>query len=219
MDIFERMRRDFERMIASDIPGQNWECDLIADIGNGYPGTGHSVNTRCVCFSKDGRQEEPTIRTMLSDGIRRGDMVYITDYDGGTFYLLEAVPQKQPNCYTAKGSRCNAFVTVKESIPPTTDEYGYTITEATEREIVRHIPAVIRHSQTINSGTGAAGMFFADELTLTMQLNDFTAALPVEAYFDLDGTRYIITDRITDGATRGTITYTAQRQAGSRMGG
>ena len=86
------MKSDFERMLLSDMPGQNWNCDIIPDIGSGFPETGHSINTRCICFSDDGRQDEPTIRTSHTDAIQRGDLIYIPDYDCGTFFMLEAVP-------------------------------------------------------------------------------------------------------------------------------
>lgn len=212
MDLMNKMKADFERMLSKDIVGRNWNCDLIPDIGNGFPETGHSISTRCICFSKDGRQEQPTIRTSHTDAIRRGDLIYIPDYDSGTFYLLEATPQLEPNCYSTKGTRCNALVTICEAVPAQTDDYGYTVTEAAEREILHNLPAVVRHSQTINTGTAAAGMFVEDELALTMQKNDFSEAVPLEAYFDLDGTRYSIIDRVTDG----TITYICKWKAGIR---
>ena len=216
MSLMKRMKADFDRMIQADIPGQNWDCDLIPDVGSGFPETGHSISTRCICFSKDGRQDEPTIRTSRADAIRRGDLIYIPDYDSGTFYLLEAVPQEETNCYTTKCTRCNALITIKETVPAQTDAYGYTIAEAAEREILRHIPVIVRHAHTISSGTAAAGLFVADELTLTMQLNAFSSAVPLEAWFALDGTRYIIIDKTTDGTSHGTITFKSKRQAGIR---
>ena len=210
------MKADFERMLLSDIPGQNWDCDLIPDIGNGFPETGHSINTRCICFSKDGKQEQPTIRTSHADAISRGDLVYIPDYDGGTFFMIEATPQLEPNCYTSHGSRCNALISICETIPAQTDAYGFTIAEAAEHEILHNIPAIVRHAQTINTGTGAAGMYVEDELTLTMQLNAYSTAVRLEAWFELDGTRYSIIDRVTDGSSHGTITYICKRKAGVR---
>lgn len=216
MDLTNRMQSDFDRMIQSDIPGQNWDCDLIPDIGSGFPNTGLSISTRCICFSRDGRQDAPTIRTSHTDAIQRGDVLFIPDYDSGTFYLLEATPQLEPNCYSTKGSRCNALITICEAVPAQTDAYGFTIAEAAEREILRNIPAVVRHAQTISAGTGAAGMFVADEITLTMQLSAYSTAVSLEAWFDLDGTRYDIIDKTTDGTTHGTITYKCKRQAGSQ---
>ena len=214
MNIFNRMKSDFERMLLSDMPGQNWNCDIIPDIGSGFPETGHSINTRCICFSDDGRQDEPTIRTSHTDAIQRGDLIYIPDYDCGTFFMLEAVPQKEPNCYTTHGSRCNALISIRETVQAQTDAYGYTIVEAAEKEILRNLPAVVRHAQTISGGTAAAGMYVDDELTLTMQLNAHSTAVPIEAFFDLDGTRYSIIDRVTDGTSHGTITYICKRKAG-----
>ena len=203
-------------MIQSDIPGQNWTCDLIPDIGSGFPETGHSISTRCICFSDDGRQDEPTIRTSRTDVLQRGDVLFLPDYDGGAFFMLEATPQLEPNCYTSKGSRCNALISIRETIPAQTDDFGYTIAEASEHEILRNLPAVVRHAQTINAGTGAAGMFVEDELTLTMQLNAYSEAVRLEAWFELDSTRYIIIDIIRDGTSHGTITYICKCQAGSR---
>lgn len=216
MDLMNKMKADFERMLSKDIVGQNWNCDIIPDVGNGFPETGHSISTRCICFSDDGRQEQPTIRTSHTDAIRRGDVLFLPDYDSGTFFMLEATPQKEPNCYTTKGTRCNALITIKETVPAQTDAYGYTITEAAEREILRNIPAVVRHAQTISNGTAEAGMIVEDELTVTMQKNDFSEAVRLEAFFELDGTRYSIVDRIIDGTTHGTITYKCNRQAGIR---
>lgn len=216
MNLMNRIRADFDRMIQADISGQNWDCDLIPDVGSGFPETGHSINTRCICFSDNGRQDEPTIRTSHTDAIRRGDLLFIPEYDGGTFFMLEATQQKEPNCYTSKGTRCNALISIRETIPAQTDAYGYIITEASEREITRNLPAVVRHAQTINTGTAAAGMYVDDELALTMQLNAHSTAVPIEAFFDLDGTRYSIIDRVTDGTSHGTITYICKRKAGIR---
>lgn len=209
------MKTDFDRMIQSDMPGQNWNCDIIPDVGSGFTNTGHSISTRCICFSSDGRQDAPTIRTSHTDVLQRGDVLFLPDYDGGTFFMLEATPQKEPNCYTSKGSRCNALVTICEVVPAQTDAYGYTIAEASERVILRNLPAIVRHAQTISSGTGAAGMYVEDELTLTMQLNPYSEAVRLEAWFELDSTRYIIIDIVRDGSTHGTITYKCKRQAGS----
>lgn len=206
-----RIQADFEKLLAADIPGQNWDCDLIHDVGNGYPNTGHSIATRCICWSKDGR---PTIRTSLSDAIRRGDMVYIAAFDGGCFFLLEDVPQLELNCYSARGTRCNAFLTIREEVPEQTDAFGYSVRESGERTLMHNIPAVVRHTPTISSGTGAAGMVVEDELTATLQLNAFSVAVPRESFFELDGSRYTITDVQRDGSNHGTITLRARRQAG-----
>lgn len=215
MNMFDRMKTDFDRMIQSDMQGQNWNCDIIPDVGNGYPNTGHSISTRCICFLSDGRQEQPTIRTSHADAIRRGDVLFLPDYDGGTFFMLETVPQKEPNCYTTHGTRCNALISICEAVPAQTDAYGYTIAEAAEKEILRNLPAVVRHAQTISSGTGAAGVFVDDEIALTMQLNAYSEAVRLEAWFEIDGKRYIIIDIVRDGTTHGTITYKCKRQAGS----
>ena len=58
-------------------------------------------------------------------------------------------------------------------------------------------------------------MYVDDELTLTMQLNAYSEAVRLEAWFELDSTRYIIVDIVRDGSTHGTITYKCKRQAGS----
>ena len=34
---YSRMQADFDKMLLSDIPGQNYDCDLISDVGNGFP--------------------------------------------------------------------------------------------------------------------------------------------------------------------------------------
>ena len=48
-----------------------------------------------------------------------------------------------------------------------------------------------------------------------MQLNAYSEAVRLEAWFEIDGTRYIIIDIVRDGTTHGTITYFCKRQAGS----
>ena len=219
MNVTDRMKKDFEKMLDSEIPGQNWDCDIIPDIGNGFPGTGHSVSTRCICWGKDGRQEQPTIRTRISDSFQRGDMVYIPAYDGGTFFLIDNQPQLEPNCRSTKATRCNAFVTIKETIPPAVDKNGYEITPdsgETERVIVRNIPAVAKHIETVNGGSSVPGLTVSDTLTLTVQLNEHTAAVAPKTFFIMDHTRYTIYDSISDGFQHGTVTFLCTRQAGSR---
>lgn len=219
VNITDRMKNDFDKMLNSNISGQNWACDLIPDIGSGFPGTGHSISTRCVCWSRDGRQEQPTIRVSTSDEIKRGDMVYIPAYDGGTFFLIADQPQLEPNCRSVKATRCNSFVTIKATIPPAVDKNGYEITpdsEETERAIISNIPAVAKHIETVNGGSSVPGLTISDTLTLTMQLNEYTAAVQPETYFTMNHSRYNIYDSISDGLHHGTITFLCTRQAGGR---
>ena len=70
---YSRMQADFDKMLLSDIPGQNYDCDLISDVGNGFPNTGHSVATRCVCYSSTA-SKSPTLRTSLFDPLRQGHL-------------------------------------------------------------------------------------------------------------------------------------------------
>lgn len=211
---YSRMQADFDKMLLSDIPGQNYDCDLIADVGNGFPNTGHSVATRCVCYSSTA-SKSPTLRTSLSDPLRQGNMVYISQRDSGLFYILENEAQQMPNCYTAVVTRCNVYVTIKQTVPPQTDELGYAVGDGKEKELtlLKRIPAVARHAQALTTAQNAAGLRIADTLTLTTQLNEFTSAVPVEAWFMLDKERYTVRDVVTDN---GIVTFYCSRQAGCR---
>lgn len=216
-NIINQARLNFDKMLLSDIPGQNWDCDHIPDIGNGFPDTGHSISTRCVCYSST---ERPMLRTSLADEIKRGDYIYINEKGGGTFYLLDDDPQKMPDCFKAFPSRCNAYITVKQTVNPEIDEAGFAIGDTDQPHdvtIVRRLPAVTHHAQEIANARNTAGLTIADTLCVSLQLNDYTKAIKTEMWFELDHNKYTILDTVTDEAAdgSGTITLYCKRQSGT----
>ena len=81
----------FDRMLMTDMPGQNWNCVLIDDMGNGRnlhrvtPG----VETRCVCFKKAG-EKNLIMRTSKDNPLKFGILIYIGKQE--KFYLLKDHP-------------------------------------------------------------------------------------------------------------------------------
>lgn len=216
-NIINQARLNFDKMLLSDVPGQNWDCDHIPDIGNGFENTGHSVSTRCVCYTST---ERPMIRTSLADEIKRGDYIYINEKGGGTFYLLDDEPQKMPDCFKAFPSRCNAYITIRQTVAPEIDEAGFAVGDADQPQdvtIVRRLPAVTHHSQEIANARNTAGLTIADTLQVTIQLNDYTKDIKPEQWFELDRNKYTIMDAVTDEAAdgSGTITLYCKRDAGT----
>ena len=78
----------FDRMLMTDMPGQNWNCVLIDDMGNGRnlhrvtPG----IETRCVCFKNAG-EKNLIMRTSKDYPLKFGMLIYIGKQE--KFYLLK----------------------------------------------------------------------------------------------------------------------------------
>lgn len=213
------MQRDFDNMIKSDIPGQNWDCTLIDCHGNGIDNAiRHGEPARCVCYDKGGRSVLPTFRTSLNDPITMGMMVWIREQ--GMHYLLAKRPQKDVNCYSTQATPCNKDLTFIQNVPPTIDAEGYYITDSGgTREIVRDMPCVVNHSQQISNVQNTPGMTVEDVLTVTMQLNRHTKGIDVGAETVVDRQAYKVRDVLTEGTDSpcGLLMLTLQREAGSRQ--
>lgn len=207
-------------MLDKEIPGQNWNADLIYDIGSGFPMTGYSERIRCVCYT-DNTRLDPTFRTSRDYPIKRGDCVYLPERSGGTFYLLVEEPQLMPDCYTTHATRCNAYITIKHTKTIPVDDYGYLIdaNQDPEETLIRNLPAIVNHAQQINQAQHTPGLIVEDQISVTIQRNAYTAAIEPEAWFILDKTKYTILDTISDPGENGsgTITFLCKREAGSRI--
>ena len=211
------MQRNFNRMIASDIPGQNWDCTLIDCHGNGIDNAiRHGEPARCVCYDKGGRSGLPTFRTSLNDPICMGMMVWIREQ--GMHYLLTKRPQKNVDSYSTQATPCNKELTFTKDMPPVVDAEGYIIDPGGTREIVRDMPCVVKHSQQISTAQGTPGMTVEDVLTVTMQLNRHTKGIDVGAEAVVDRQAYKVRDVLTEGTDSpcGLLILTLQREAGSR---
>lgn len=211
-----QQRRDFDKMLMTDIPGQNYDCDIIPDFGNGNANTGGSNPARCIIWAHDTHQD-PIIRTSTDTPISRGYGVYIAALD--RFFLVLDDPQRHTNCHTAHATRCNAQVTIMTEIPPQVDQYGFLIEAGAEKPILANIPAVIRRGGNFAAAsTNTPGTYQDDTLQVILQYNRWSAQVAVKDFFELDNQRYTIVDIATDttGSTTGTITLTARLMPGTR---
>ena len=127
MNIEQRMKQDFDRYLQQDGAG-NFDVELIDNLGSGDPLTGGgTTRTRAECFAKDPNQD-PILRTSTNDPIHRGQAVYIPELE--RFYLILDDPQRHPNCYTAHATRCNAYLSVWQTVAAITDDCGFEIGRA-----------------------------------------------------------------------------------------
>lgn len=219
MTIQQRMKNDFDRYLQHDGAG-NFDVELIDDLGSGDPLTGGgTTRTRCVCFAKDPNQD-PILRTSTNDPIHRGQAVYIPKQE--CFYLLLHDPQEHPNCWTTSATRCNAYMSVCQTVPAITDDYGMELEPETVRVILRNVPAVTKRRYDLTGGSsGSAGRYTADVLEVKAQLNRHTAAVKPGAWFILDDQRFTIYDLNTDAEASGggIITWYCEAAAGARNAG
>ena len=85
----------FDRMLMTDMPGQNWDCVLIDDMGNGRnlhrvtPG----VETRCVCFKNAG-EKNLIMRTSKDNPLKFGMLVEEGVYADVTGNIPSVVTRK-----------------------------------------------------------------------------------------------------------------------------
>lgn len=217
--IEQRMKQDFDRFLQQETAG-NYTVELIDDIGSGDPLTGGgTTRTRCVCFAKDPKQD-PILRTSTDDPIHRGQAAYIPELE--RFYLITDDPQRHPNCYTAHATRCNAYLSVWQTVPAITDDYGMELEPETVRAILCNVPAITKlRFDLIGGSSGSAGRYTADVLEVRLQLNAYTAAVKPGAWFNLDDQRFTIYDLNTDAEASGggIITWYCEAAAGARNAG
>lgn len=218
--IEQRMKNDFDRFLQRETAG-NYDVELIDDIGSGDPLTGGgTTRTRCVCFARDPKQD-PIFRTSTDDPIHRGQAAYIPELE--RFFLILDDPQQHPNCYTAHATRCNAFLTVCQTVPAITDDYGMELEPETVRAILNNVPAVTKRRYDLTGGSSSsAGRYTADVLEVQIQRNAYTAAVKPGAWFSLDDQRYTIYDNQTDAdqaSGGGITTWYCEAAAGARNAG
>ena len=198
--ILEQMEKDFAEMVNHDLNGQNWDCTIIPDVGNGKGGTaiaGPGEQTRCECFSKGGREEKPQFRTPLDTPINQGDVVFIPAQD--MFYLLEHQPQKDVNCYSTKATPCNARITISRHYDDVTDPKGFLIEAGGTSDYIVNVPCVSKPHPSLAYANGMPGAIIEDELTVILQRNAYTEQIQRGHTFTLDGKAYTIYDLHTDG--------------------
>ncbi len=218
--VIGQMERDFNEMLSHDLNGQNWDCTIIPDVGDGKEGTALAdpgIETRCECYSKGGRSDKPQFRTMLSVPIHQGDMAYIPMQD--MFYLFEQAPQKDVNCYSTVTTPCNARITVTRTIEDTLSAEGYLLEEGGTENIIFDIPCVVRHTPAYTTANGTPGMVIADDMTVTLQRNRYTETIErgQEVRLKDDAKVYSITDIQTDGnpqTGKGIIRFSCRAIAG-----
>lgn len=200
--VVEQMVRGFSEMLSHDLNGQNWDCTIIPDVGDGKEGTtlaDPGTETRCECYSKGGRGDKPQFRTMLSVPIHCGDMAYIPAQN--MFYLLEQEPQKDVNCYSTLATPCNGRLTVTRKMEDTVTVDGYLLENGVIQEIISDIPCVVRHSPAYTTANGTPGMVITDDVTVSLQRNSYTEQIErgQEVRLKDDSKTYTITDIAING--------------------
>ena len=93
-------------------------------------------------------------------------MVYISQRDSG---LSLHSGERSAADAELLHRRCDALQrlwTIKQTVPPQTDELGYAVGDGKEAELtlLKRIPAVARHAQTLTTAQNAAGLRIADTL-------------------------------------------------------
>lgn len=200
--VIEQMEKDFNEMLSRDLNGQNWDCVIIPDVGDGKEGTALAepgIETRCECYSKGGRSDKPQFRTMLSVPIHCGDMAYIPAQD--MFYLLELEPQQEVNCHSTLATPCNGRITVKFKQDDTLTVDGYLLEKGGILEVIEDIPCVVRRNPTYTTANGAPGMIVMDDMTVILQRNLYAEQIErgQEVRLKDDGKSYSITDIAING--------------------
>lgn len=118
----------FDHMLMTDMPGQNWDCVLIDDMGNGRnlhrvtPG----VETRCVCFKKAG-EKNLIMRTSKDNPLKFGMLIYIGKQE--KFYLLKDHPTPQIDCIAVVPTLCTHMIKFYVKLPDKVDENGMLVEE------------------------------------------------------------------------------------------
>ena len=210
----------FNRMIAKDLNGQNWDCTIIPNLSNGKlakntvdPG----VDTRFECYSKGGRDEKPQFRTMIDVPIHQGDAVYIPGQE--RYYLLEKEPQKDVDCYSTLATPCNGRVTVTHRTEDLTDDNGYLIEAGKDVDTIFDIPCVVTHHPGYSSTQSTPGTVIEDALIITLQRNPFAEWIQRGERVTIkgDSKAYTVTDIYMDGnpeTGRGIIRLVCHAAAG-----
>lgn len=212
-----QLQHDFDEMLRTENLGQNTPCSIIPDWKwDGGFGAG-SDETRCVCYSKNG-DGNYIMHFSLRNHPRRGDIVFANTAD--QFFLLENEPQLQPNCHTVTPTACNHLLTIFGFTPAKTDERGMLMQEAQRVDYIRQMPAVVRSNVYGIYLQNTPGEFMADKLKVTMQANEYTQNIPIEARFILDGQTYAVMDKqasMTADQKHGIVMLTCERLAGNAV--
>ena len=202
----------FDHMLMTDMPGQNWDCVLIDDMGNGRnlhrvtPG----VETSCVCFKKAG-EKNLIMRTSKDNPLKFGMLIYIGKQE--KFYLLKDHPTPQIDCIAVVPTLCTHMIKFYVKLPDKVDENGMLVEEGVCADVTGNIPSVVtRKTASYVSGTNTPGILRDEELEVAVQFNE-TMEIRKDDLFDLDGKQYKVYDFHTDGTIEdGGILYLTCRR-------
>ena len=188
----------FDRMLMTDMPGQNWNCVLIDDMGNGRnlhrvtPG----IETRCVCFKKAG-EKNLIMRTSKDNPLKFGMLMYIGDQD--KFYLLKDHPTPQIDCIAVVPTLCTHMIKFYVKLADKVNDDGMLVEEGVYADVTGNIPCIVTRKTASNvSGTNTPGILRDEELEVAVQFNE-TMEIRKDDLFDLDGKQYKVYDFHTDG--------------------
>lgn len=137
----------FDHMLMTDMPGQNWDCVLIDDMGNGRnlhrvtPG----VETRCVCFKKAG-EKNLIMRTSKDNPLKFGMLIYIGKQE--KFYLLKDHPTPQIDCIAVVPMLCTHMIKFYVKLPDKVNDDGMLVEEGVYADVTGNIPCVVTRKTT-----------------------------------------------------------------------
>lgn len=145
----------FDHMLMTDMPGQNWDCVLIDDMGNGRnphrvtPG----IETRCVCFKKAG-EKNLIMRTSKDNPLKFGMLIYIGKQE--KFYLLKDHPTPQIDCIAVVPMLCTHMIKFYVKLPDKVNDDGMLVEEGVYADVTGNIPCVVtRKTTSYVTGTNA----------------------------------------------------------------
>lgn len=193
MDIIEKMQNDFRGVLGTDIPGQNWNGIRFYSYGDGkrsMKADGEPI--RLECWAQDGKSA-PIIRTAIENELKQGMMIWIRE-DESRFFLIQNRPQKQPNCWKAVGTPCNAKITVFCIKPDDVNVDGYLLEEGGRVDYIWNFPCVWEQSISTTNANGAPGLIPQRETVFTIQQNPATATIQIKDKVEADGHTFTITD-------------------------
>lgn len=213
MNATKQMIHDFDKMVndREKYPGQNWLAVIYRNVGNGTVSAPEGMlDVPCVCWDKDKRGKEYTFRTMLDDEIKRGDIVYIPEQD--RYYLLEKLTRRDPQCWSTIATPCNMRISIYCPMPAEVNDQGYIISPANKFHYIHALPCVQRSEPRFDSvNRNAPGTLALDDLTITLQQNEYTEQIALGDEFERGLHVYSIVDKQTDN---GIITMHARAKAG-----
>lgn len=223
MNIQQIAKNRFDEELQKTIPGFIHEVELINDVGDGFPTSGSSYRTRCEFYS---RTDQKILRTSLDDPLSIGLIVFVPDLAGSLdqigsdgFYMITKDPDQQPDCWKGFPEPMTHLITLNMTVPAKVDEYGFQLAPSTIKTMIKNIPVILHHNQSIQRGSDQPGTIVDDLVAVTMQRNRSSEQIQPGWWFRKDQNKYVIFDVISDvhGSGGGILQLLVKRETGSRF--